>query len=227
MSGFIGDSINDCQLWLFCDSDFAGEFDAKSTTGCALFLVGPNTYYPLNAFSKKQTSITMSSTESEVVAANQGIRAQGLPSLSLWFFLWMGEAGREAVPKAAIQPGTAVARIDPELDEIRYGGKTSDGRSVADINGLHVSLPAKFKVRVMEDSQATIAILLTGSSNTMRHTERTQKVSFAWLRQQFEFGNFLMLNADAREQVADIFTKPFTDRSKWQHAACTEAYRAQ
>ena len=118
MSGFIGDSINDCQLWLFCDSDFAGEFDAKSTTGCALFLVGPNTHYPLNAFSKKQTSITISSTESEVVAANQGIRAQGLPSLSLWFFLWMGEAGREAVPKAAIQPGTAVARIDPEL--MRY-----------------------------------------------------------------------------------------------------------
>ena len=51
-----------------------------------------------------------------------------------------------------------------------------------------------------------------------RHTERTQKVSFAWLRQQFEFGNFLMLNADTREQVADIFTEPFTDRSKWQHA---------
>ena len=158
----------------------------------------------------------MSSTESEVVAANQGIHAQGLPSLSLWFF--MGKAGREAVPKAAAQPGTAVARIDPELDEKRYGGKTSDGRSVADIHGLHVSLPAKFKVRVMEDNQATVTILLTGSSNTMQHTERTQKVSFAWLRQQFEFGNFLTLNADTRDQVADIFTKPFTDRSKWQHA---------
>ena len=70
----------------------------------------------------------------------------------------------------------------------------------------------------MEDNQATITILLTRSSNTMRHTERTQKVSFAWPRQQFELGNFLMLNADTREQVADIFTKPFTDRSKWQHA---------
>ena len=48
-----------------------------------MYLVGPNTYYPLNAFSKKQTSITMSSTESEVVSANHGVRAQGLPSLSL------------------------------------------------------------------------------------------------------------------------------------------------
>ena len=94
-----------------------------------------------------------------------------------------------------------------QLDEIRYGGKTSDGRSVADINGLHVSFPARFMVRVMEDNQATITILLTGSSNTMRHTERAQKVSFAWLRQQFEFGHFLTLNADTREQVADIPTK--------------------
>ena len=49
MSGFIGDSIMDCRLWLFSDSDFAGEFDSKSTTGCSMFLVGPNTYFPLNA----------------------------------------------------------------------------------------------------------------------------------------------------------------------------------
>ena len=81
VQGFIGDKIGDCKLWLFCDADWAGEHDSKSTSGCALFLVGPNTYYPLNAFSKKQTSITMSSTESEVVSANHGVRAQGLPSL--------------------------------------------------------------------------------------------------------------------------------------------------
>ena len=31
---------------------------------------------------------SMSSTESEVVSANHGVRAQGLPSLSLWTFLW-------------------------------------------------------------------------------------------------------------------------------------------
>ena len=87
MQGFIGDRINECKLWLFCDADWSGEHDRKSTSGCAMYLVGPNTYYPLNAFSKKQTSITMSSTESEVVSANHGVRAQGLPSLSLWIFL--------------------------------------------------------------------------------------------------------------------------------------------
>ena len=41
----------------------------------------------LTAFSKKQTSVSMSSTESEVVAANVSLRAVGLPSAGLWAYL--------------------------------------------------------------------------------------------------------------------------------------------
>ena len=41
----------------------------RSTSGCFLVLVGPNSYFPLTAFSKKQTSVSMSSTEAEVVVA--------------------------------------------------------------------------------------------------------------------------------------------------------------
>ena len=78
MQGFIGNTIAECQLWLFCDADWAGEQNSKSTSGCALNLVSPNTYYPLNAFSKKQTSITMSSTESEAISANHGVRAHSV-----------------------------------------------------------------------------------------------------------------------------------------------------
>ena len=224
MQGFIGDRITECKLWLFCDADWAGERDSKSTSGCALFLVGPNTYYPLNAFSKKQTSITTSSTESEVVAANHGIRAQGLPSLSLWCYLWKevqaNTAGRKTRPPAELPKGTdtIVARIDPELDEIRYGESSHEGRSVADINGLDVHLSDKFKVQVLEDNQATITIILKGDSEKLRHTDRTQKLSFAWMQQQFEKGQFGMINVDTLEQVADIFTKPFSERGKWEHA---------
>ena len=53
MSGFVGDSIDKCNLWLFADSDHAGEHDNRSTSGAFLALVGPNTYFPLSAFSKK------------------------------------------------------------------------------------------------------------------------------------------------------------------------------
>jgi len=84
MVGFVGDPPESCKTWLFADSDHAGEHDNGSTSGCLLALVGPNTFYPLIAFSKKQTSTAMSSTEAEVTAANLALRAVGLPSSCLW-----------------------------------------------------------------------------------------------------------------------------------------------
>ena len=84
MVGFVGDPPECCKTWLFADSDHAGEHDNRSTSGCLLALVGPNTFYPLTAFSKKQTSTAMSSTEAEVTAANLALRAVGLPSSCLW-----------------------------------------------------------------------------------------------------------------------------------------------
>ena len=47
MSGFI-------ELWLFADSDHAGEHDSKSTSGSFLCLVGPNTYFPLAALARNK-----------------------------------------------------------------------------------------------------------------------------------------------------------------------------
>ena len=223
MQGFIGDRINECKLWLFCDADWSGEHDRKSTSGCAMYLVGPNTYYPLNAFSKKQTSITMSSTESEVVSANHGVRAQGLPSLSLWIFLWrqveIDPANHKVRPKTPcpVKIDGVVARVDPELDEIRYG-ENSGGRTIANLQGLNVGLSDKFQIQFLEDNQATITIVTKGDSEKMRHTDRTQNISFGWLKQQFEVKHFNMVNVDTSEQVADVFTKPFAEKAKWLHA---------
>ena len=97
LRAFIGDSISECKLWCFADADHAGEYDNRSTTGCVLVLVGPNSYFPLTAFSKKQTSVSMSSTEAEVVAANITLRAVGLPSSGLWAYL-QNAGGDESIP---------------------------------------------------------------------------------------------------------------------------------
>ena len=94
---FIGDSINECKLWCFADVDHAGDYDNRSTSGCFLVLVGPNSYFPLTAFSKKQTSVSMSSTEAEVVAANVTLRAVGLPSSGFWAYL-PNAGGDQSIP---------------------------------------------------------------------------------------------------------------------------------
>ena len=70
----------------------------------------------------------------------------------------------------------------------------------------------------MEDNQATITIILKGDSEKMRHTDRTQRISFGWLKQQFERKLFNMMKVGTKEQVADIFIQPFADKSKWEHA---------
>ena len=70
MVGFVGGPPEQCKNLLFADSDHAGEHENRSTSGCLLALVGPNTFFPLTALSKKQTSTAMSSTEAEVTAAN-------------------------------------------------------------------------------------------------------------------------------------------------------------
>ena len=52
MVGFVGDPPEACKTWLFADSDHAGEHDNRSTSGCLLALVGPNTFYPHCFFEK-------------------------------------------------------------------------------------------------------------------------------------------------------------------------------
>ena len=218
LEGFIGDDFENCQLWLFADADWGGEKDSKSTSGCSMVLAGPNTYYPLNAFSKKQTVISTSSTEAEVVSANHAIRAEGIPTLALFEQLGLlkketSNARFVAEPKE----NEVFAYIDPELDEIRYGNVDS-GHKISNINSLKAHFPEFSQVKVMEDNQATITVVATGNSQSMRHANRTQRISFRWLKQQFERGQFDLLNVGTLYQVADILTKAFSSPSKWFHA---------
>ena len=106
MKCFIGDAPSECKLWLFADSDHAGEHDNKSTSGGILVLAGPNTYHPLAGFSKKQTSTALSSTEAEVVCANVALRALGLPSSALWSVLLNAGGGGDMAPLKAPTPLT-------------------------------------------------------------------------------------------------------------------------
>ena len=90
-----------------------------------MFLVGPNTYFPLNAFSKKQTVVANSSTEAEVVSANHALRAEGIPMLALLEQLGIF---KKLSQKAAVKPkpntpepeDPVFTRIDKEIGEIRY-----------------------------------------------------------------------------------------------------------
>ena len=85
LRGYVGDTAANLRLKLFTDADLAGDRPSyRSTSGVVLVLWGPNTFFPLAAMSKRQSSVSHSTPEAEVVAASIGIRMIGTPQLDLW-----------------------------------------------------------------------------------------------------------------------------------------------
>ena len=81
----VGNTAKQCRLGLFQDSDFAGDLeDSKSTSGGTLCVFGSHTFVPISWMCKKQTAVSHSSTESEIISLDTGLRLDGLPALELW-----------------------------------------------------------------------------------------------------------------------------------------------
>ena len=66
-----------CRLGLSQDSDFAGDLeDSKSMSGGILCIFGSHTFVPISWMCKKQTSVSHSSTESEIISLDAGLRGK-------------------------------------------------------------------------------------------------------------------------------------------------------
>ena len=85
MYGKVGDLTSDWHIACFSDADFAGcPYTLRSTSGVFLKVSGPNTHFPLAGCSKKQTAVSHSTPEAEIIAAALAIRTEGMPSLILF-----------------------------------------------------------------------------------------------------------------------------------------------
>ena len=79
--------------------------------------------------------------------------------------------------------------------------------------------PEPFKIRFMEDNQTAISVLRSGKNPTMRHLNRTHKISVSWLTERVKSDPQIRMEyCDSNDMAADIFTKEFYDKVKWQHA---------
>ena len=80
---YVGNTAKQCRLGLFQDS-FAGDLeDSKSTSGGTLCIFGNHTFVPVCWMCRKQTAVSHSSTESEIISLDAGLRLDGLPALEL------------------------------------------------------------------------------------------------------------------------------------------------
>ena len=49
----------------------------------------------------------------------------------------------------------------------------------------------------------------------MRHLARTHRVSVGWIHEQYQSGQFIFAHESGERMPPDIFTKMFSDKSKW------------
>ena len=78
----VGNAAQQCRLGKIQDSVFPGGLeDSKSTSGGILCIFGSHTFLPISWMCKKQTSVSHSSTEAEIISLDAGPRMDGIPAL--------------------------------------------------------------------------------------------------------------------------------------------------
>ena len=192
----MGNTARQCRLGLFQDSDFAGDLeDSKSTSGGTLCVFGSHTFVPISSMCKKQTSVSHSSTESEIISLDTGLRLDGLPALELWDLIVSVFGNISHVSDRTGQPANGKNKSYNKIDVMQDTDSVPTSVQSANREAL---------LYVFEDNEAVIKMITKGRSPTMRHVSRTHRVALDWL--------FDRINLDPKIQIKYIDTKNQTRR---------------
>ena len=164
-------SYNSSYMWIQTVLS-CGKHCPSSGTLC---IFGSHTFVPISWMCKKQTSVSHSSTESEIISLDAGLRFDGIPALDLWDLI------------VAVLHGNTYqnnqARGDPSKSPTRkkIRGKIDDLDKVDFAPSNVNSSRQEALLHVFEDNEAVIKMIIKGRSPTMRHDSRTHRSAFDWL----------------------------------------------
>ena len=209
----VGNTAKQCRLGLFQDSDFAGVLeDSKSTAGGTLCIFGSHTFVPISWMGKKQTSVSHSSTESEIISLDIGLRLDGLLALELWDLI-VSVFGN--VSRASDRSG------QPESDVHKRHKPHKKIDVMRDIDAVPSNVQSARQealLYVLEDNEAVIKMIIKGRSPSMRHVSRTFRVALDWLFDRINLDAKIQIKyIDTKNQLADILTKGNFTRDEWNH----------
>ena len=184
----VGNTANQCRLGLFQDSDFAGDLeDSKSTSGGTLCILGSPTFVPISWMCKKQTSVSHSSTESEIISLDTGLRLDGIPALDLWDLI-VSVLGNTI--QTSERPGTPVVN-----------DKNQRSQRMTNVFCRIDCVPSNVQ---SSHQEALLYVFL----RRMRHVSRTHRVALDWLFDRINLDPKIQIKyIDTKNQLADILTK--------------------
>ena len=211
--GHVGNTAKQCRLGLFQDSDFAGDLeDSKSSSGGTLCVFGSHTFVTTNWMCKKQTAVSHSSTESEIISLDTGLRLDGLPALELWDLI---------VSVLGNISGVSDRSGKPESDDHKHHKSHNKIDVMKDIDAVPSNVQSARQealLYVFEDNETVITMIIKGRSPTMRHVSRTHRVALDGLFDRINLDSKIQIkHIDTKNQLADILTKGNFTREEWNH----------
>ena len=202
----MGNTAKQRRLGLFQDSDFAGDLDdSKSTSGGTLCIFGSYTFVPISWMCKKQTSVSHSSTESEIISLDTGLRLDGLLALELWDLIVsvLGNVSRDSDRSGQPDGSQKETDVMKDIDSVLSNVQSARQEAL---------------LYVFEDNEAVTEMIIKGRSLTMRHVSRTHRVALDWLFDRINLDSQIQIKyIDTQNQLADILTKGNFPRDEWNH----------
>ena len=195
---YVGNTAKQCRLGLVQDSDLEGDLeDSTSTSGGTLCVFGSHTFVPISWMCKKQTSVSHSSTETEIISLDAGLRLDGLLALELWDLI-VSVLGN--MTQTTERTGRPVITDRSQKSQ----GKINVLNNIDCVPSNVQSSHQEVLLYVFEDNEAVIKMIIKGRSPTMRHVSRTHRVALDWL--------FDRINLDSKIQIKYIDTNKPTRR---------------
>ena len=124
---------------------------------------------------KKQTAVSHSSTESEIISLDTGLRLNGLPALELWDLI---DSVLGNVSRVSDRFGK------PESDDHKHHKSHNKIDVTRDIDAVPSNVQSAHQealLFVFEDNEAVIKMIIKGRSPTTRHVSRIHRVALDWL----------------------------------------------
>ena len=191
-------------------------------------IFGNRTFVPVSWIRRKQTSVSHSSTKSEVISLDAELRMDGIPALDLWDIVIEvfrttkdniqpnhgshQETGAVCDSKTKTQHVTRKQKVDLRKREVE---------PVSDAEYVHTntrSSQGESQLYIFEDHEAVIKMIIKESSPTMRHVSRIHRVALDWLFDRTNSEPKIQIqHVDTKNQLADILTKESFSRDEWNH----------
>ena len=157
-------------------------------------MIGPRTFVTLAWMCKKQTAVSHSSAEAEIISLDAGLRLEGIPSLTLW---------EQIVEVLALKK---IQKVIPKVP-----CPTTALESLLDVDRVPPTYPMSsgaVKLVIFEDNESVIKMVVKGRSPARGHVSRTHRVDLDWLFERCRVDHSIRIRfVPTKAQLADMLTK--------------------